>query len=153
MGLDACMEWAGAKTRGGYGLRKVDGRLSYVHRLSYCEANSLNLDDIAGKVVRHRCDNPACFNPSHLMIGTQADNLRDMRERGRGRGWAPAGVKNPSVKLNEDEVRFVLKHHVPQSREWGASALAKRFGVSESRIGHIVNGKAWRHLMECSNAA
>lgn len=36
-----------------------------------------------GPVLRHRCDNPPCINPAHLEPGTQADNVRDMAERGR----------------------------------------------------------------------
>jgi hypothetical protein len=33
--------------------------------------------------VLHHCDNPKCFNPGHLYIGTDADNSRDCTDRGR----------------------------------------------------------------------
>ena len=36
-----------------------------------------------GMVVMHTCDNPGCFNPSHLTVGTQSDNIRDCVRKGR----------------------------------------------------------------------
>ncbi len=40
-----------------------------------------------GQVIRHTCDVAACLNIEHMLLGTQADNMRDLQERGRGR-WA-----------------------------------------------------------------
>ena len=36
-----------------------------------------------GKVVRHSCDNRACINPEHLLLGTSYDNSQDMVSRNR----------------------------------------------------------------------
>lgn len=72
------------KCRGiGYGYLQHEGKQVLAHRLAYCQANDLPLEDIAGQVVRHKCDNPKCVNPDHLEIGSQADNMTDKVQRGR----------------------------------------------------------------------
>jgi hypothetical protein len=47
-----------------------------------------------GMFVLHRCDNPPCVRVSHLFLGTRADNLADMRAKGRGVG----GPNNPRTR-------------------------------------------------------
>lgn len=81
---DGCWIYASRKDSYGYGVFYVyrDGgevRMK-AHRVAYLLATGV---DPLGSVVRHGCDNPPCCNPDHLSLGTQADNLRDGRERGR----------------------------------------------------------------------
>lgn len=83
--LGVCINWGGAKTAAGYGTFRENGKPMYAHRASYADSRGVPMESLVGLVVRHKCDNPSCFNPDHLDIGTQADNLRDMRERGRYR--------------------------------------------------------------------
>ena len=79
-----CWEWQGAKTDFGYGVigRGIRGYgLVRAHRASW----EIAYGEIPlGLIVRHRCDNPSCINPEHLLLGTHADNTRDKIERGRG---------------------------------------------------------------------
>lgn len=82
-----CWLWIGDK-RNGYGSVWVNGRRDYAHRAIYTEFVA---PIPAGLVVRHSCDTRACVNPTHLLIGTQADNLHDMAERGRWRNQHAAG--------------------------------------------------------------
>jgi hypothetical protein len=57
-----------------------------------------------GKLVMHHCDNPQCFNPAHLAIGTNAENVADMFRKGRAGASrpravvAPDGRRWPSIK-------------------------------------------------------
>lgn len=39
-------------------------------------------------LLRHTCDDDRCVQPTHLVPGTDTDNARDRRDRGRGNvGW------------------------------------------------------------------
>jgi hypothetical protein len=82
MGSLDCIEWGGARTSGGYGERRVDGRVRYVHRLTW-EAEHGPIPN--GLHVLHACDNPPCFNIDHLFLGTAGDNARDKAAKGRVR--------------------------------------------------------------------
>lgn len=74
-----CVLWPGALTRG-YGVFRRKGRNYYVHRVIYEAAYG---PIPPGLLVRHTCDVRNCYNPLHLLVGTVADNSRDMVERGR----------------------------------------------------------------------
>lgn len=79
---DACWEWPGARDRDGYGVKTYQGRQWRVHRLAYMQATG---EDPGELHVLHACDNPPCYRPSHLRVGTNAENVADKVERGRAR--------------------------------------------------------------------
>lgn len=76
-----CWNWTGTTNNHGYGVMTYSGKQVYCHRLS--AHFYLKFDLKSDLQVLHRCDNPACFNPKHLFIGTQSDNLKDMARKGR----------------------------------------------------------------------
>ena len=78
-----CLEWQGGMSGNGYGQIFVDGRTVGAHRLAWVLANGCAIPD--GMSVLHSCDNKICCEPAHLHLGTQLDNMREMRERGRSR--------------------------------------------------------------------
>lgn len=95
-GPNACWEWKASRMPTGYGhvsLNLGNGihRSTYAHRVSY-ELTHGQIPD--GMCVCHSCDNPACVNPSHLWLGTVADNIRDRDRKGRGK---ISFVKPPKV--------------------------------------------------------
>lgn len=77
-----CWIWKGGKTSKGYGSFKYyqDRPAIGAHVSSYL----FHIGEVPkGMLVRHRCDNPPCVNPEHLVAGSNSDNVKDMFERGR----------------------------------------------------------------------
>lgn len=97
--MNSCIVWGGAVDRDGYGtvnvrsLKTKSGWMTAMaHRLAYADKYG---PIPAGLVVCHTCDNPPCINPDHLFVGTQSDNVRDMRTKGRA---APHTVERTHCK-------------------------------------------------------
>lgn len=80
-----CWLWSGQVNNHGYGRFQSEAggtrKRTLAHRQSL--AWHLGRDLIRTEIVMHLCDTPRCVNPSHLRIGTQADNVADMRAKGR----------------------------------------------------------------------
>lgn len=88
-----CWEWTGSRTRNGYGrFKSRHSNALGAHRVMWEIANAREVPP--GLFVLHSCDNPGCVNPAHLRVGTPADNVQDMVDRGRhrpgGRDRVPA---------------------------------------------------------------
>ncbi len=141
-GPDECWLWTAGKSDDGYGSVKARGKTRRAHREAYDAENGIG--SAAGLVIRHKCDVRACVNPSHLLIGTRADNSRDMVERGRQ--VCQKGEVNGRAKLTDADVRTIRSEYVPGSRTHGQRAIAGRFGVAVSIIGRIGRREIWGHV-------
>jgi predicted DNA binding protein len=95
-------------------------------------------------VIRHRCDTPSCVEASHLEVGSQLENVRDMLERGRAN--KARGANNSKSKLTEEQVMEIRASYHARVYGKGAHSMAKRFGVSKQAIQAILSGETWAHL-------
>lgn len=76
-----CWEWTGTLSKSGYGKIKWQQKDWRVHRLmAHLWLGMAATDE---RLVCHACDNPKCFNPAHLFVGTSKDNQQDSVRKGR----------------------------------------------------------------------
>lgn len=137
----ACWLWTGVKNNKGYGLFFFDKKLKLAHRVLW-EITNGNIPE--GVHVLHRCDNPACVNPSHLFLGSQKDNMVDMTEKGRNKNAIFLGEQNGRAKLTSQEVLSIREKHLDKTTT--AKETAKKYGVNPSTIQDILSRKSWKHI-------
>jgi hypothetical protein len=123
-----CWLWLGAdRFKHGYGTFYFNERRELAHRFAWM----LFRGEIpVGICVLHKCDNTRCVNPDHLFLGTHAENMKDMRVKGRHR----YGI---SPKLNLEEILIIRKSTASQRQ------LAREFGIGSSHVWRIKNRKHW----------
>lgn len=130
---NGCWEYAGGRTFDGYGQITVNGVGRRVHRVSY----ELYIGPIpSSKLVRHTCDNPACFNPQHLVLGTDKDNVADAIQRGR----KALGAACKKSDLTDSDVRAIRSDTRPHR------AIGADYGLCHATVGQIKRRKIWAHL-------
>lgn len=131
----ACWLWTGY-LKNGYGVISAYDHPLYVHRVVFVVFRG---QVPAGMEICHRCDVKTCVRPKHLFAGTQADNMADMRAKGRGS--APPhfyGEAHPLTTISDADVVEIRR--LRSSMSATQRALAKRFGVSQSTIWRIAHG-------------
>lgn len=123
-----CWEWLDATTSGGYGMTWYGNQPWRVHRLAY----TLTHGEIPeGLFVLHSCDNPPCYNPHHLSVGTDADNKADVVERER----SLIGERNHFSKLTEQQIAAIRADTRLQQ------AIADEYGIHQSHVSKIKANK------------
>lgn len=153
---ESCWEWDGCKLKGKfpYGRFNINGRLFLTHRVAFLIHHGV---DPVGKMVCHRCDNPACVNPAHLFLGTAKENALDCAKKGRSNkpsGEAHyyakhpdetmKGEKNPSAVLAESDIPNIRTEYASGSTS--LKKLAQKYGVAFSTIAFVIHRKTWSHI-------
>lgn len=132
-GESECWPWLACRGHFGHGEFKVGNRIAQAHRIAWV----LSYGSIgADVVVRHKCDNPPCCNPSHMEVGTLVDNVRDRDARGR----TARGEKSGSAKLTAAQVLQIRK-----STE-SHRVTAHKFGITHTTVRSIRTRHTWAHL-------
>lgn len=125
-----CIEWPYGRGKPGYPILTVDGKSVAGHR--YICLRSHGPAPQGREYALHRCGNRGCVNPAHIEWGSNTDNYWDMVRHGR---------RNNTV-LTEAMVAEIKRSPHVRSKD-----LAKQYGVSQSTIINIRNGKNWGHVV------
>lgn len=127
-----CWEWRAKRFPNRYGCLRYGskGKTWLAHRFSF---EIFYGHPPHGFIVRHDCDNPPCVNPSHLSIGTQADNARDKIKRFR----SLKGTRCPAAKLTWKKVLEIRGLY--KTGRFTQVQLGRKFGVNQSHISSLVN--------------
>lgn len=138
-GPTECWPYQACRHAFGHGQFWNGTRVVYAHRFAW---ELINGPVPKGIYVCHRCDNPSCVNPEHLFLGTCADNLSDMRRKGRGsKPPRRAGEQHSMAVLTEDRVRTIRQSSL-SSRQ-----LADMFGVEYQTIWRVRKRQTWKHVV------
>lgn len=143
--VDECWLWKSTTNKHGYGLIAVGGKGEgqlLAHRVAWEIANGPIPKGTW--VVMHTCDTPTCVNPAHLKLGTQSDNLLDMRAKRRGHdGFAVDPIRGEAhhdARFTEDDVRAI------RASSESSTVIAERYGVHRTSIIKIRSRKTWKHV-------
>jgi len=129
----ACWLWMGGTNKMGYGF--------YGRRKAHRMAWEFTYGPIPkGVCVCHKCDVRNCVNPSHLFLGTTAENNYDMFAKGRN--VVVKGESHGMAKLSTQQVSYIRN----TARIGLYSSLSRQFGVSVEQIRRIAKGQQWKCL-------
>lgn len=134
---DECWPWTGSLQNWGYGKIKIGHRI-YAHRIAY-ETWVGEIPD--GMLIRHTCDNPACCNPHHLLLGTTQDNVNDMVERGRNKHVV--GENMWSAILTAEDAQEIYDTCALSNKS--QTKIGELFGVKNQTVNDIWKGRTWAH--------
>ena len=76
-----CWLWMGSANISGYGrFSPYREKAKFAHRWLFEKTTGITLGSLH---LCHKCDTPACVNPTHMFPGAAKDNLQDASRKGR----------------------------------------------------------------------
>lgn len=142
-GEDACWEWCGFLSQGGYGSFTTLKKIENAHRVAW----RLTFGPIPeGKYGCHTCDNRKCVRPSHIFMGTPQENSQDAARKYRYGGINGSldrkGVNNAAARLTWEKVTEIRR--LRNEEGLTMKSIGQKFGVSGAMVTRIMSNLAWK---------
>lgn len=132
-----CVRWPWSDGRDGYARVHIDGQKVTAHRWVYEQINGpiswRHSPGAIGDIIRHTCDNRWCVRPSHLICGSQSENIRDAFEKGRmiAPSLRPGDRRRKLTDYDRAAIKALLANGATQHH------VALAYGVSDATISRI----------------
>lgn len=131
-------EFAG---KDGYLRTQFDGKTRTIHRV----IASAFIPTEEGKIfVNHIDGNKSNNAASNLEWCTREENIQHAYDHGLMKPHC--GTTNGRCKLTYEDVSFILENYIRGDKVFGATPLAKTFGVARQTICAVVSGQNWKTL-------
>jgi hypothetical protein len=115
-----CWNWKGAKLRSGHGVVKVCRKAKMAYRIFF----AFFIGTIAvGLQLHHKCQNPTCVNPHHLIAVTPGEHAR------------------LHAKLSYSKASEIRRLYGTGKSQ---QEIADIFGVDQTTVSAVLTNRTWR---------
>jgi len=135
-GSEECWPWTASLNECGYGNFRTGWRMDTAHRVAWVISRGQPIPE--GCCILHKCDNPACVNPKHLLIATHETNMNDMARKGRAN--KPLGELNGRATLTWEIVGKIRADHMAGL---SAGLLVSKYWITRGTAYNIIAGRTW----------
>lgn len=122
----------------GYLRIQIAGKTRLVHRII---ADTFLLKPVGKEFVNHIDGNKLNCRADNLEWVTRSENMQHAYNHGLKKPLSRE--VNGNARLTEEAVAYIREHYIPGDKEFGAKALAKRFGVVHQTICAVVYRQTW----------
>jgi hypothetical protein len=125
-----CISHKGKTTRGYFQI-VINGKNMLTHRYMYEKFKGILTKD---SIIRHKCDNPSCSNPSHLVQDTLKGNTQDMINKHRD-------------KSNYEKKYFTAKRLADNYKEEcnNQHEFARKYNLNSHNINNCLQNRRKSH--------
>ena len=117
---------------------RIAGKTRLVHRII---ADTWLLKPVGKDFVNHKDGNKQNCRVDNLEWVTRSENMQHAYNNGLKKPLI--GSANGNSKLTEEDVVFIREHYIAGDKEYGAKALAKKFGVVHQTIAAVYHRQNW----------